>query len=546
MLVWLGLSLIGCTGDDGVDAIEDEGVGECYIQLNLNTAGKPMTRAAYGDDRPYGGEGGDGNEVGHNHENDINNINIFIYNGTGVNDAANTEIKFAKFFSYLNLTEIVAGQEYETMPLLIHGYKQATGDRIIVFVNMGDMTSVVDANGDGTITLGEVRNAEVSHAWATSGSSINDCYNFAMASAIDGNVDGVDQGAVNIAQAGTYDDPFSANVTVERVAARIDFAFATSQEASGYRAPITYNVVDEATGTATDDIFRLSHIRIVNGSQMPTYTLKRVAETVNPLGTVTYLGDEEVATSTHIPTNYVVEPRTTLKKEGATLAATDLATWYGASSFQNSLATDFLISPSYKVHSTKTTVADDEVFEADGNYCYTLGYVMENTMDKSTQSSINSYYLMTAIEIKGTYIPETVYKWDAGTSDKTADASYTAGSDFWYYQNTTSPEYSYAFSSEADLLSYADSKTDTYVKHHYVNGECYYYVWIRHAMFDSSHPSGSYPMEYGIVRNNIYRIYVEKVLQIGPEKPVPDMPDLITSSVYVRRWRFRPHSEINL
>ncbi|MDO5447207.1 MAG: Mfa1 family fimbria major subunit [Prevotellaceae bacterium] len=531
MLLWLGTWLVGCSGDDGIDASFDGGTGECYIQLNLSTNTKSSTRAS---EHPYGGETGDGTEQGRNHENDINNINIFIYNSTiGVNDAENTEIKFAKYFSYLDLIEIVAGEEYETKPMLVRGYKPAPNDRIIVLVNMGDMTETVDADHNKTITLGEVRNAMVNSAWGVSGTSIKDYYNFAMASAIDNTT----EGTVNVSAAGTYAEPFSANVTVERVAARIDFCFDKAQTASSYRNPIVYDV------EGTSDKFRLSHIRIVNGSQMPTFTLKRTATTVSPsLTGITYLGDETVATGTTIPTNYVVEPTTHLKNASTPISSANLTTWFGASSLMESLDKSFLASSAYKVHSTAT---DEEVFEADGNYCYTLGYVMENTMDKSSSNNVN---LMTAIEIKGTYIPATVYKWDEGTNNIIADGTYAAGNDFWYYDNHTTPANSYAFSSEADLLTYASKHTGIdYEMRHYVNGECYYYVWIRHAMFDEpTYPTGTYPMEFGIVRNNIYRIHVGKVMKLGPATPTPEVPDLLYSHIHVRKWRFRAHKEIFL
>ena len=82
---------------------------------------------------------------------------------------------------------------------------------------------------------------------------------------------------------------------------------------------------------------------------------------------------------------------------------------------------------------------------------------------------------------------------------------------------------------------------------HYVNGECYYYVWIRHAMFGSGtgEGTGEFPMEYGIVRNNIYRIGVRKVEYIGTEVPDPGATPL-TSTMTVREWRLLKHSEIVL
>ena len=524
-------------GGDSEDVIaEEEAASDIYIQLNLTTNGKAGTRAGLGDDHPYGGEDGDGTEEGHFHENDINNITIFIYNdaeGHGVNDDGSTTIKFKKYFTTLDLTKQTDGS-YETKPLLVHGYKSAENDRIIVLVNMGDMTS------KGT-TLKSIRDALVNSAWGVSGTSIQDYYNFAMASA----VDDATYGKVILTNPGTYENPFSAAVKVERVAARIDFGLDKSLEASSYRGYIEY----PAEGI-TDDKFRLSHIRLVNASQAPTYTLKRTATAVNSLPLIVdYLGDETVVTSTHIPNNYVVEPNTTKKKKGASITETELSSWYGASTLQASLSTSFIAPNAYKVHST---ASDAEVFEVCDygsikNYCYTLGYAMENTMDKPCSDA----RVMTALQIKGTYVPAKVYVFvDDETKSYKEESStpYTAGTDFWYFDNQTTPANSYPFVSQADLLAYAAKHpTEDYVGRHYVKGECYYYVWIRHSMYsDPTYKSGSFPMEFGIVRNNIYRIYVDKVMKIGPEVPTPELPDLISSHIHVRDWRLRIHDDILL
>lgn len=527
-------------GGDNEDVIvEEEGVGDIYIQLNLTTNSKAGTRAGLGDDHPYGGENGDGTEEGHFHENDINNITIFIYNdaeGNGINDVESTPIKFKKYFTTLDLQKLTDGS-YETKPLLIHGYKSALNDRIIVLVNMGDQT--------GLATLKSVRDKLISTAWGTSGSSIQDYYNFAMASA----VDDATYGKVILINPGTYDSPFSAAVKVERLAARIDFGFDKSLEASSYRGYIEYPVEG-----ITGDKFRLSHIRLVNASQAPTYALKRTASTVNPLDLddVKYLGDETVVSGTRIPNNYVVEPNTTKKKKDASITEAELSSWYGASTLQASLSTSFIASNAYKVHSTKTTASDAEVFEVSDlnstkNYCYTLGYAMENTMDKSCSDA----RVMTALQIKGTYVPAKVYVYvDDETKSYKEESStpYTPGTDFWYFDNQTTPANSYPFVSQADLLAYAAKHpTDDYIERHYVKGECYYYVWIRHSMYsDPTYKSGSFPMEFGIVRNNIYRIYVDKVMKIGPEVPNPELPDLVSSHIHVRDWRLRIHEDILL
>ena len=521
---------MACKGDDCVEEI-DQGA-DYYLQLCLN-ANNAGSRA---DSHPWGGETGDGTEDARNHENDINEITLFIYTdpGDGVNSDASTPIKFAHYYNGLLLSSTTG--TYTTEPLKITNYKKDAKDRVIILANMGDRSDLT--------TLGAVRDALVQQAWSRTGTSIKDYCHFAMSSAFDNSASGI----LNFTTTGEYSDPFTASIDIERVAARIDLWLIN--QATSMNGTIEYEV-----GTTGDKLL-LSHVRIVNGSVAPTYTLKRTSAAVNPLdaSTLSYLGDETIISGTHIPSNYVVEPKTTRKHSGTDVTASELESWYGASSLANSLSTGFLASPYYRIHGYS---ADPEVFSVnetadidgdsspEGNInCYTIGYVMENTMDKSGQM-IN---FMTGLEFKGTYVPKDIYKWNSTAGDIEKDLTYTTGSDFWYFESKTVGKESLFFSSLESLVSYAAAHTDiTYEMHHYVKGECYYYVWIRHAMYNEpAYKSGKYPMEYGIVRNNIYRIGVKSVSNIGPEVPTPELDDHIYSTIYVRDWRFRKHEEISL
>lgn len=524
-------------GGDDDEVIVDEGKEDTYIRLSINAYAKALTRAgAYDGERPYGGEEGDGTETARNNENNIDDITIFIYNSsTGINDDAATTIKFAKYFNNLKLTST---DTYTTSPLKLSSstdtkkYIPESGDRILIVANAGDLSSLT--------TLGAVREATISRAWIAN-TDITKYSHFAMSSA------DADDGDIELTHSGEYDDPFTAEVSVERVAARIDFSFSQSL-GSVSRSPIVYPV--EAV---SGDEFHLSHIRIVNASVAPAYAFKRTATAVNPsLTGVKYLGDETYTkvehsgTEYHIPTNYVVDPHTTDRKSGSSISATTLASWYGGSTLEESFNSSFSSYDTYKVHSSS---GDSEVFTADGNHCFILGYVMENTMDKSCVDG----RVMTALQIRGTYVPAKVYTYveDATKNYKEEYTSYTAGTTFYYCEHPTDAALSYAFKSETDASNFKD-KNAGYKVYKYENGVCYYHVYIRHAMYDkdadaeSGHKSGNFPMEYGIVRNNIYRIYVEKVSKIGPVGPDPEIPDLIYSHLYIRDWRSRIHDEILL
>ena len=71
----------------------------------------------------------------------------------------------------------------------------------------------------------------------------------------------------------------------------------------------------------------------------------------------------------------------------------------------------------------------------------------------------------------------------------------------------------------------------------YYKGICYYTYWIKHAndqIEDNNMPyAGGGVMEYGIVRNNIYKLNVTAITQLG--NPIPGDRTL-QINVSVRNW----------
>ncbi len=85
----------------------------------------------------------------------------------------------------------------------------------------------------------------------------------------------------------------------------------------------------------------------------------------------------------------------------------------------------------------------------------------------------------------------------------------------------------------------------------YKGGECYYRYLIRHAITEDSAPA---PMEFCIVRNNIYQLSVTGVKALGDPLPFTDpaaTPDkeakvYLTVQIYVKNWVVRSNSGIIL
>lgn len=510
-------------------------VGTYYLRLNLGLGNN--TRA---DEHPYGGPNGDGTEDGRLHENDINDICVFIYTGSGIGDAGTTPIKNKYYFGGLGLT---SNTTYETEPLLLSDYMPDMDDRVIVIVNHGDCRSQFN-------TLADFRSTawDKSTLWSNN-TDPTQCNNFTMSSAIDNYAFGR---MILSGKTGGYDNPFTTSIELERNCARVDFWF---KDANKDGNMLSY-ASEDGTGT-----LKLSHIRLFN---MPdagsTYALKHTTAdlSADPIANSILMG-QETCTADYIPTNYIFTPTTLLKT----------ADWAGYASkyesgtmLENTLFTTYLSDVNYQTHATDSRVFQTTEGDIDGDGTaegtvnnYTIGYCTENTMAKEYQ--LQKY--MTGLAVKGTFVPKKVYTWSSGSviEDSTYPSTGTDAEkmtwlsthDIWHYvdMDDTNAMNSYYFSTAEAVHKYEESRPAVHHSiDHYVHGECYYYIWIRHAHPTASHATGTFPMEYAIVRNNIYRIGVSKVTTIGTPLPDPDKDPILHSRIYVRKWNLREMPEIVL
>ncbi len=509
----VGICLSACT--DSIDDVVISSEADYYLQLQLIfNNGATGTRATT--TPPEGDEDGDGRENAHYNENNIYNVSFFIYND-GVNffNAADnsTPIKYKGYVGGLTLR----GDGPHTTPAVkIKSYTPATGDRIIVFANIGDVTSQYN-------TVEDLKSAEISRAntWTTN-AKIKDYDKFAMSSC----TDDADYGKIDYTKPGTEGNPFLATAEIERIAARVDWVLplnASSQpdlDSNGAK----YAVSEDGTvGT-----MYITDIRMVNDAISNTYMIRRSATTVG--GSVTYM-EKQTVDPKNRPQSYVITPTSVAKKTEVTYS-----TWYNSIYADSKVpATFFPDATTYNVNTNANPT--DGRFKVDTEWCYTIGYTMENTMDATMQNN----NLRTGLLLKSVFVPTTVYECTSVGTLPTV-TTYTKDEDFWYYEDKLDRTKSMFFKTETDLDNYAHGKSASdYQKHHYENGVCYYYIWIKHAGCEDQALEGTYPMEYAIVRNNIYRIKVERVLSIGTPTPEPTK-----EAIRVRRWNRREHPEILL
>lgn len=505
----VGICLSACT--DYTDDVVINEEAEYYLRLQLIfNNGATETRAAT--TPPEGDEDGDGREDAHYNENNIYDVCFFIYNDGGkfFNAADNsTPIKYKGYVGGLTLS----GNGPHTTPAVkIKSYTPATGDRIIVFANVGDVTSQYS-------TVEELKLAQISrtNTW-TANTKIKDYNRFAMSSC----TDDTDNGKIDYTEPGTEGNPFLATAEIERIAARVDWVLPlnSSSEPDLDTNGAKYTVSESGTvGTMF-----ITDIRMVNDAISNTYMIRRSAPTVG--GSVTYM-DKQTVDLKNRPQSYVITPTTVAKTTGDTYS-----TWY-TSTFADSknAATFFPSATTYNVNNNANPT--DGRFKVVTEWCYTIGYTMENTMDATKQDN----NLRTGLLLKSVFVPTTVYT----AADLSTQTTGAYGSTFYYLENEDDRVLSMFFDTQTNMDSYIAAHPGNYSKHEYTNGICYYYIWIKHAGCEDPALEGTYPMEYAIVRNNIYRIKVERVLSIGTPTPEPTK-----EAIRVRRWNRREHPEILL
>lgn len=525
------------------------GVDSIYIEMTFDIAdGDAFTRAAV----PNGGEEGDGWEYGREYENQLHHFTVFVLGGgNGINAAANTQFVGSRYFTDEEVARVDSIREYNlqlknydvrkdvltytfSIPIL-SSREEIVPDpyRFIVVANDGDLTSYK--------TLGALRDALPEKSWTEATGGATTPTHFVMSNENDN---------YYVSGTGVVENPYRLHVTIERLAARIDYDPTGAEKTDdGLRYSIFAPPVQvvSAPTRADGDTPLLSYLyvdrmAIINGCQKPSYYIKRVADDINGTNLV-YLGDE-TPTPRGVATNYVIDPYSAQKTNDNRTNAVLLDNLFGDSRISN--AATLIASDAAKLPTVTDTKAP-----------VILGYVNENTFDKAMAWSEYT----TGVLIQCRYAPVANFFTDYnpttdGTAVETSDGTayldgltsgdYRLGDDFWMVE----PNQKYIdeadrlyFSNEEDAVAFA-TNTPQYrfgkvVK--YTGGVCYYMTYMRHSnKVEIIHNT----MEFGIVRNNIYRLKLNP--QTGPGTPTvdPRHPEELKARIYVRKWLAVEHPVI--
>ena len=269
-------------------------------------------------------------------------------------------------------------------------------------------------------------------------------------------------GAVTI-KATSKNNPTVVSANVERLAARVDCHWDTE-----------YSV-------RNDKVF-ITQAMLVNKYTGGTYAFKRVTKSTTDF-TIDYLGAEKVEENR--AANYVIDPKT-LKVPQTDIAA-DYQPYFPT--YNNWSATD-----SWKSLSTAVTSTHNDVTYS------LLDYTTENVVKAEDSENTCATYC-TGIVFKAKYKPAGI-----STTDGT----------FYRYNGT-------CYASLTDIKnvigdqSISDNNLSQFGITKYQGGNCYYTYWIKHA--EDGNDTTVSPMEYAIVRNNIYQINVTGINDIGTVTP---------------------------
>ena len=534
----------GCAQEDiGNDPSEGGGMSATsYVSLSFASQHSTPTRS-----NPTGGETGNGQEKGQDDENEIKSAVAFFYQGNnGANSDGTTKISAAVSFNVGNYTTpgngIGIDRTYTTSPQQVD-LENGTYN-VIVVANPG-----ADWWTGKSLTLDDVRDHIQTTAWTASGSDYSD---FVMTSAAD---------ATLTLNSNPESDPATAEVDVERMAARLD-----------YKTTGTYYTCDDPKYSGAT--VEITGAALVNNLTAGSYLLKRVADDVNDTNW-SYLGDE-TADENGVATNYVLDPWTTNKSKGL------YGTWFmNGSSDPNWWATYVQLGTPVSDgaetwqrigYTLENTTAAEEagkrystgvVFKAkfhpkgvanytDGETFFEYGtkiYAsMENMMKNfygskfdelddlikkcATWGDVKQFITSTLL----TNDPSGYNKYLEVLAEGKDDTGAVSDASSLIWSNYMLNECGYSKDENGKVVLDQNGKVTRialkpYGTRTYEDATCYYTWWVRHSNDNDDTKKGI--MEYAIVRNNIYKLTVESVYSLGGE--VPDDESLIVD-VYVNDW----------
>lgn len=350
-----------------------------------------------------------------------------------------------------------------------------------------------------------------------------------------------------IAQTITKDPEQTIAATVERMMGKITVTAGGANVASAANVYTSFSTTVTAIGNITN--ITLTGYYVVNARKEGYYFrhVDKESTATNPLAEANY-GNS----STSLP--YVVDPKTYSKTYSGTPAAlaNSYADWYlqGSGAFSlssfGSFGGSYTAMPGYSSSAAETKVAA---------YCY------ENTMLKEKQK--NGY--TTGIVFKAEIAPSKMMQKKTGSGGVEENSTFTSMSEIFYHSGIFYKDI--AALKEAGVLladgttsssasgAPADLKKNDVQCFKKGSGDgkfvCYYPYWIKHI---SSDDVAEDVMEFGIVRNNVYKVTVTSIQGVGKDGVTEDIITdtetddpttvLLNVKLSIKPWTVRTNSAV--
>lgn len=492
----------GCKDDTFLSSeTEEEDGNGIYISIMVNTGEKSVSRAGT---TPTPGEDGDGLQHGVGDENKIYSLIVYFFQGEesngkrmGINSSEPEKIPV--YTLEFDSDELYGGNNatnnYDAV------YYSVTKEVSEIGLNIGQTYDVlVIVNPDlfkfsyDINTLKDLQNAALRDIIVDNTDNGKKTYRFLMASATsEFNADtGIN--SVKIEATNTKNNPAVVYVDVERMAARVDCHIDNNGE---------YNVIGR-----NGDKVELQSLIVVNkyianvdeyGWYLPnsgSYWFKRVTEDLTTFSNIEYLGDEKILEMNGVAGNYVLGPMTLTPPE--IIDTTDIFPYdHSLYYYKNNHSDweDIWISTTDLLNRPLTSTHNNDTY-------HFLDYVQENILPVDVLNQANGMaYYCTGIVFKAKYIPKGITT-DDGTFYRYSGKFYSSLDEIKEATgNQNISEYTF---SQLGITEYP-------------NGICYYTYFIKHA--EDGDDTKVSPMEYAIVRNNIYQVNVTGINDIGTVTP---------------------------
>ncbi len=581
--LWL---LSGCNESTDPVFSQEPGPGEgalstVYLSVAIQTtADETAVRS-----NPTGGEDGDGTEDGLENENTIQDLTVVFFTGTDLNSSLSTLVSEV---IYLNSSEILPGNitRVQEVKLAKQPYN------VLVVANAGDLRLSLYGK-----TVREVCDYLQRTAWTVSGSTYS---MFTMSSAGEAQID--------LTSPTSQSSPAHVIVSLRRLAARVDIIPTASADGDN-----TYTITESSTETARVVIQK---VRLLNQLNAGSFLIRRTAATVSGTPVYLGLETPQSGIQTNYVLDPWTALKTTANLSGnhfdpllggaGSAPARDLYTDYftdvvftAADNMRPALTgKDFYIL-GYTLENTM-----DKESQLNG---YSTGVVYETTYiprqitayNSATQSNevVSNNQTITFFSL---YNNQSIH----GSLESVAllDLNGAQPNDFFAQQFTTAntwqqlKEYAARISYNDKLgfreyldnllegkaltanldrnISWSAYLWDTYGYSNsngvvinqggkntirllgelginaYENGLSYYPYWIRHS---NNNGLESGVMEFGIVRNNIYKLQVLSFTGLGKPEPYnpgtenpgkKDEESNVQVQVWVRNWNLITHPVI--